>query len=500
MAKNKNRNYLKLRDPIEHLDFGRLMAEQDENLALYYVSDEKYVQRALSIEDPAIYFVGAKGIGKSAILKMVQLRQRSGANRVIEIRPDDLAFSALANAQATSPILSDASKNQWIFRTLWDYVLALEVFKREYPDPIGFARIFPTILQGAHEQEARKLLALSTLGGTVSFTDRILQLIHELELSGEFGSTKLAATIRPIQAKPSESSSYQLLALVNSVAKKLHKNLSHDYYILIDDLDLYWTDSPTQNAFIAALFMSLIHFSRPPHIKAVVSLRENIFNALPLPDRDKLPDSVCRVRWDHDSVKRMVSERVRFKLNVTEKEIWGELFPPNGFDLIWRHSNGRPREAIRLSTLAATTALDEGHLQITPEDMAKSIRVFSDERIKEVTSEVAHKFPGLELIVRKMSGWPKEFSFDRLKDFAELLNLEVEMKEGGAEKFCWAGGFALNPIGFAEILLQTGILWLKLSRHDEPQPFDINNPVEITTGRWFAIHPMFAPALGLGGS
>lgn len=498
MGKNKNRNYLKLRDPTENLDFGRLMAEQDDNLALYYILDEKYVRRALSIDDPAIYFVGPKGIGKSAILKMVQLRQRSGANRVIEIRPDDLAFSALANAEATSPILTDASRNQWIFRSLWDYVLALEVFRREYPDPTGFSRIFPTILQGAHEQEARKLLALSTNGGTITFTDRILQLIHELEVSGEFGGVKMAATIKPERNKSSAGTSFQLLALVNSVAKKLHNNLSNDYYILIDDLDLYWTDSPTQNAFIASLFMSLIHFSRPPHIKAVVSLRENIFNTLPLPDRDKLPDSVCRVRWDYDSVKRMVEERVCFRLVVTNKEIWGELFPQNGFELIWKHSNGRPREAIRLATLAANTAVDEGHLQITPEDMVKSIRVFSEERIKEVTSEVAHKYPGLEFLVRKMCGWPREFPFEKIKEFAELLNLEVEMKEGGSEKFSWAGGFAANPIGFAQILLENGVLWLKLTRHDEPKAFDPNNRIEITTARWFAIHPMFAPALGLG--
>ncbi len=302
------------------------------------------------------------------------------------------------------------------------------------------------------------------------------------------------------KSKSSSGDAFHLLGLVNSVAKKLRDNVSHSYYLLIDDLDLYWNDSPTQNAFIAALFSSLSHFSRPPSLKAVVALRENIYDALPLVDRDKFHDVVCNVRWDLASVRAIVEQRVLFKLAVKSTEVWGGVFPADAFGEIWQHSNGRPREAIRLASLAVLTATNNDHFSVTPEDMATAIRSFSNERITEVSSEYAHKYPDLERIIRKMSGWPKEFPFGKLKELLELLDFEVQMKEPWADRYSWVSGYAFNPKGFAQILLECGVLWLKQSRTDQAAPLDRTKSNEITDERWFAIHPMFGPGLGLVGA
>ena len=132
--------------------------------------------------------------------------------------------------------------------------------------------------------------------------------------------------------------------------------------------------------------------------------------------------------------------------------------------------------------------------------MEAAIRSFSNERIREITGEVLYKYPGLEFVVRKMSGWPKEFGFDKLKELVELIALEVELKEGGESRYAWAAGYAANPVGFITILLECNILWIKLSRTDEAKPFDPLNPAEVTSERYFAVHPMFAPGLGLVGA
>ncbi len=500
MPKKKQiRNYLKLRHANETLDFGRLVAEQDEHLAQYYVSDDRYVRRALNSEDPATFFVGPKGIGKSAILQMVRLSTSQTGHRLIDIRPDDLAFSALANAEATSPILGEAGKNQWLFKTLWDYVLCLEVLKREFPDTSALTGWFGSLFQGQYQREARKLIAMSQGAGT-SLTARILQLIEEIELSGEYAGGKLSGRLAIEKPGQSTADSFHLLSLVNSVARRLRDNLKHKYYVLIDDLDLYWTDAATQNAFLAALFTSLRHFSRPPSLKAVVALRQNIYDALPLVDRDKFHDVVCPVSWDFASVRSIVVGRVIFKLQVQASEVWGGVFPENAFAGIWQHTNGRPREAIRLATLAATTAQQRGHSQVTEDDMQCATRAFSNERIKELASEYFYVYPGLEQIMRKMGGWPKEFPFQKLEELLELLHFEVQMGEPGAVRYSWVSGFSQNPKGFAAILSECGILWIKLSRTDEAAPLDKSNPVDLNPGRWFAIHPMFGPGLGLVGA
>ena len=120
--RKKERNYLtgSTGKPVNHL--GRLVAEEDPDLMRYYVNKERYVDRALSFPDPAVFFIGPKGVGKSAVLQMVRLLRAADASRVVSISPDDLAFSALANINADTPVLANAGQNKYLFKALWDYV------------------------------------------------------------------------------------------------------------------------------------------------------------------------------------------------------------------------------------------------------------------------------------------------------------------------------------------------------------------------------------------
>ena len=72
------------------VDLGRLVAEEDQNLKSYYVGREFYLNRALDMTDPVIFFMGPKGIGKSAVLQMIRLEKSHDINRIINISPDDL--------------------------------------------------------------------------------------------------------------------------------------------------------------------------------------------------------------------------------------------------------------------------------------------------------------------------------------------------------------------------------------------------------------------------
>jgi hypothetical protein len=109
---------------------GHLRAEDDANLATYYVSNGGFLERALSYEDPAIFFRGPKGIGKSAILKMVELTYSAEPSRIIRISPDDLAFAALANIDADTPFIKKAVSTQWLFKSLWNYILSVRLLER----------------------------------------------------------------------------------------------------------------------------------------------------------------------------------------------------------------------------------------------------------------------------------------------------------------------------------------------------------------------------------
>ena len=116
MTKSRSgKDYLALKDSTENLDFGKLVAESDGLLSQYYIGHERYLKRALDVLDPAVFYVGPKGAGKSAVLQMVRLDRSADLDRLIDIQPDDLALSTINTVEATSPIVGDASKNQYIF-------------------------------------------------------------------------------------------------------------------------------------------------------------------------------------------------------------------------------------------------------------------------------------------------------------------------------------------------------------------------------------------------
>ncbi len=272
--KHGQRDYLQPKPNVHIHDLGRLVAEEDRHLAEYYVGREKYVERALNLHDPAVFFRGPKGVGKSAVLEMVRIEKARDERRLISISPDDLAFSALANVDCSTPILSAAERSQWLFKTLWDYVLAVEILRRELPDlPTFLVNIFG----GKQKKQARKLLELSLDddGTQRTLTQRILELIREVEMTGSAEGLNLSAKV--ILDKTAAGPQHlTLLSQINQVAKGLSSQIKHDYFILIDDLDLHWNDSDIQNAFIAALFMSLRKLNKPP-LRFLVAIRDDIY-------------------------------------------------------------------------------------------------------------------------------------------------------------------------------------------------------------------------------
>jgi hypothetical protein len=503
MAKNDmHRNYLKTKAGKNLHNFGWSAAEQDNDLQDYYVDPDKYVARALDFNDPAVFFVGPKGAGKSAILQMVRLKRAVDSARVINISPDDLAFSALANVTATTPIMSEAAKNQWLFKALWDYVLALEVLKREHKDRSAFTQALLDIVRyffgNQHEAEATRLLnvSLGDDGQAQSLSSRILQLVREVELSAEAGAAKVSGKAK-LDSSSGQGTQLWLLNLIHSVAKRIAEHVKVPYHILIDDLDLHWQDTQVQNAFIAALFTSLRNFSKPPHMKCAVAIRDQIFRRLPLSDRDKYHDWVCHVEWEPPNLKKMIERRITSRLDIQTKEIWGGLLPDNAFTKMFRHSYGRPREAIRLVGLCVAEAQKKAHQRVEDEDLDRGIRRFSDNRVTEIAAEFGHQYSGLDPIIRKFVEWDKEFPVQRLKEITEEIWLEIECGEDVARDYHWAGGYFENTTGFARILLECGILLYKADRTSEPVMYDLEKRPDVTGETWVGIHPAFWPALGI---
>ena len=188
------------KNPLKNAgNFGRLMAEADKNLGLYYVGRERYVDKALCIDDPIIFIMGPKGIGKSAVLQMVRLEKKRDEKRIINIAPDDLAFSALANLKIESPLLTDAVRGSWLFKSLWDYVLLMELWERENSQTQNrLEKFFSLFTKTKDKKRIQRLfeITISDSGKATTLTNRILELIKEIELSGQINGVGARGSVK----------------------------------------------------------------------------------------------------------------------------------------------------------------------------------------------------------------------------------------------------------------------------------------------------------------
>jgi hypothetical protein len=495
------RNYLRFRPGYKTADLKRLVAEKDDLLAQYYVGEDTYLEAALDRDDLTSVFVGPKGVGNSAILQMVRLRQDAAGNtqRVIEVSPDDLAFNALVNIQSRTPLLNELSQNIWLFTSLWDYVLSVELLRREEATQSGIESTLMVLLGDRHQRERRKLMkaTFSDDGSASTMTDKMLALVREIELEGGYREATLKGAVRLAEERSGHrTEDLKLLQLVNNVAKQLPHKLAHEYYIIIDDLDLHWTGSDVQNSFLGAMFLSIQKLSRSRAVKFVVSIRKNIYREVFLEERDKFSDMVTDVKWSKDQVRQMVEARMALVLSIGRADVWNGLFDPGSFDRIWGHTDGMPREVIRLAVMCVEVAQQDSHKRVEPEDFDLAIRRFSDDRIDDLGSVYLHQYPGMAQVIRRFRGGHKEFDLERIQevafDIADLVkNTEADKNYG------WVTQGVDDPLQFAQLLVRCGFLHLKEHRKAQPRiPRDEEIDL-VGANSWFAINPMYQPALDL---
>ncbi len=498
MAKH---NVLRFRDGYGISDLETTVAEEDSNLAQYYVGRELFVDRATNREDSASVFIGPKGVGKSAVLQMVRNHASATGNesRLIEIAPDDLAFNALINIDSRTPLLKTPSQNQWLFTSLWDYVLCAEILHRESAGYGTIEKLLTSVLGDRNRKQQAKLLKITVddEGKHLSMTDKMLALIEAVELEGEYDGVSGRAKVT-LRENGQRSDDLQLLQLISSVAKQLPKSLSHEYYVLIDDLDLHWSSTPLQNAFLAAMFLSIRKMSRERSIKFVVSLRKSIYREINLEERDKFSPYVCEVEWGKAAVKDMVESRMNFAVNIARNRVWGTLFPDASFNYMWGNTDGMPREVLRLAGACIDRALKNGEKSVSADSINEATRRFSTERRDELASLFQYQYPGLGFVTRQFEGCRKEFNIDVIQEVALKV---CDMVEGNLElpNLDWATCGFDDPVALARALLSCGFLLLKSGRSEEARaPLDEEIQL-LDDKKWFAIHPMYHAGLGLDG-
>lgn len=358
--------------------FGHEAAESEDigRLREYYFKNDTYEQ--VTSELPFRILVGHKGVGKSALFKVAMAEAEEQGKLTVLIRPDDIVG-----------IGADTG----------DFIRAVREWKE------GLISIIGEKIVTSFGFENAALNKVSLLGG---------QLLNAVAAFFE-------------EKKP----------LVGGIKKNVlqhfldHKQVS----IYIDDLDRGWQGRPHDIHRISALLNAVRDLAADNNgLSFKISLRSDVYYLVRTSDEstDKIEGSVIWHAWTNHEIFALLVKRIRTffgdagdeKVLVTLKQVqlaetlsrvMEDRFSGEGK---WRNApmyrvlmsliRKRPRDLVKLLTLAAREARSRGGAKIATSDFKAIFDEYSQGRIQDTVNEFRFELPEIERLLVNMKPNKKE--------------------------------------------------------------------------------------------
>lgn len=198
-----------------------------------------------------------------------------------------------------------------------------------------------------------------------------------------------------------------------------------NYFVLIDELDenytIFQTDADKKRYFdlITSLFKAVQDIkntlSEGLSVYPIVFLREDIFNLIIDPDKNKWHDHIIDLKWDIARIRNMLKHRISMvtkKRYPTFDDAWGALFLPDNvtvgkqqrksistFAYIDRLTQLRPRDYIEYIRQCAELALKRGEEKISGQIVKYNNRDFSSYLLEEIRDEAHSALPEFDSVI-----------------------------------------------------------------------------------------------------
>ncbi len=452
--------------------FGCEAAEDDsiEKLKDYYFKNDVYEK--IHNDLPIRILVGHKGIGKSATLK-VSCAENEAKNHVcIWIRPDD--------------IMELCQEPTGILQMIRDWKKGLESI------------IFRMVMEKVGIGETPLAKPVGQLMNVITSTFR-KKLEEDLDLS---------------------------LTVKDTIQAALNKN---KIFVYIDDLDRGWDGGTPSIQRISALLNAARDLTNDNSgLCFRITLRSDVYFLVRTSDEstDKIGNSVIWYSWTQHEILCMLAKRIlRYeKKHIKDKQL---LRLPQRkiaeyYDSIFEstfHSVGawaniptykmlasmirrRPRDLIKLCTLAARTAYENDHEKIESNDWLDNFDQYSQERLQDAVNEYKSELPSIERLLLGMK--PSNRERRTKEEFlytTETLLQKIGIIEGN-QRFIFAKGTPASREELAAFMYKINFLVARKKeegsevidrRYFEDNKYLSNRFVDF--GYKWEVHPAFRWAL-----
>lgn len=357
--------------------FGKEAAEDEDFSALqsYYIKSATH--QKITSDTKLRILVGHKGVGKSAIFTMARKEEQSKNKISILIRPDDI---------------SNLAKNQSFDEMIRNWKIGLR--------KIIQAKVVEDILDDTIEDTSYKIIGKSI----IKWLDNLI-LSHKLA-----DKDKISETI---------------------------KNFINDkkIYIYIDDLDRGWKSSNEDISRISALLNAVRDLANEDEgIRFRISLRTDVYYLVRTSDEstDKIENSVIWHKWDNHDILLMLVKRILVfsgdDISVSELEkldqyqlakylhiFFEERFMGYGkwnnapiHKILMSLVRKRPRDMVKLCTLAARDAYEKGFSKIQTDNWKNIFDRYSQDRLVDTEIEYRSELPDIKKLLLGMKPTTKE--------------------------------------------------------------------------------------------
>lgn len=420
--------------------FGHEAAEDEniERLKSYYLKTNIY--DSMKSQVPLLILVGHKGVGKSALLKILAAEDKEAGNIPISVQPNDI-YDLDAHSE--------------------NFLQKIETWKK------GLSSIiFHNLVTSLHPYMLDKSSNRKFSNWIARFNDLLSNILG-----------KKIADLQ--EEKISLPSSSFTTILKNDLFQE--KKIT----VYLDDLDRGWQNTSNDITNLSAMLNAVRDLSRDiQNLRFRIALRSDVYYAVRTSDEttDKIDGSVIWQSWTNHEILVMLIKRIETYwhrnidqeqlLNQRQKDIahylnsvFEERFHGNGhwenapmYQVIMSLIRKRPRDLVKLCTLAARkSAVNRHNLILTP-DLEAVFKNYSNDRLTDTSTEYKSELPQIHELLLKMkpsqreiaSGTPCLFSREQLiKKLENVLSMS---------NFSFKDGKPVTPQSLAAFLFKINFI------------------------------------------
>ena len=469
--------------------FGNEAAEDEtEDIFMGYAVERPEVSMFLDRSNSIAVARAYKGEGKSALLRLVDIRLR-------EAEPAPLVISVPASS--ISPELDSSDSDKWV-------------------------RGWKTNILKLAAREIGASIALA-------FSDDTVSLVEEAEANGfkerSFVSTvvdRLKSSKVPIErTRVGVQNPEQLL-------KRWSSN-GDDVWFIIDDLDQNFENNPLFKVKVATFFIALRQISNLiPEFRFRTSIRPNVWSIVKREYEalSHVEQYIADIKWNQDDFSELIARRIegylrrighwdalsgtlpsdRKMLNrhlvtlVFDNPMpWGRGTTRPPAVLMYTLARHRPRWLVELWKVSAISAENAKRLKISYNDIAGELESFGKRRVEDTVAEFRSQCPEVEELLVAFVGQNERFTTDEL-----ITTIKNRVLQSTYPKIVGVLG-APSALEVAHFFFQIGFITARrdLSNGEyehlaySDNPTLLSSRTNIDQGHTWEVHPVFRQALKL---